>query len=180
MWKNNKETIIASAIVIALVGLFIWIFTISNTETPEDPTQPKGDLVTFEGSTITEEADGKLTWSVTAEQIKVNPKTKEVYLTNMKANFYKEGKELVVTAPRGHMTSDHNTFQLAGGVVAVDQDGAELKTDSVNYNNKSKKLSSETAFTFTNKEATITGDTFEADTVLQKVIAKGHAKLEKK
>lgn len=178
--RKHKKTIIGTAIVLALIGVFVWIFMISSVETPDDPTMPQGDLVTFDGSTISEESNGQVAWTVTAEQIKVNPKTKEVYLTNMKSVFYKDGKELTVTAPRGHMTADHNTFQLGGGVKAVDQDGAELRTDAITYNNQSKKLSSTSAFTFSNKDATITGDTFEADTVLQNVTAKGHAKLEKK
>ena len=45
---------------------------------------------------------------------------------------------------------------------------------------KSKKLTSETPFTFSNSDAVVTGDQLEADTVLNKVMAKGHAKLVKK
>lgn len=177
---KNKKTILGIAIVLALVGAFIWIFIISDTETPEDPTQPKGNLVTFEGSTITEEQDGKKAWAVSAEQIKVNPKTKEIYLTNMKGTFYDGNKTLVVTAPRGYMTGDHNKMQLAGGVKGTDGGDTELTTEAISFDNKMKKLTSETPFTFSNNDAVVTGDQLEADVVLNKVMAKGHAKLVKK
>lgn len=177
---KNKKTILGVAIVALLIGVFVWIFLISNGETTEDPTQPKGNLVTFEGSTITEEQAGKLAWSVTAEQIKVNPKTKEVYLTNMEGTFYDGEKTLVVTAPRGYMTGDHSKFQLAGGVKGTNGADVELTTEAIAFDNKTKKLTSETPFTFTNQEATVTGDKLEADTVLNKVTAHGHAKLVRK
>lgn len=177
---KNKKTILGIAIVLAVVGLFAWIFIISDTETPDDPTQPKGNLVTFEGSTITEEQDGKTAWSVSAEQIKVNPSTKEIYLTNMKGTFYDGNDTLVVTAPRGYMTGDHNKMQLAGGVKATNGADVELTTDSVSFDNKTKKLTSESPFTFSNSDAVVTGDQLEADAVLNKVMAKGHAKLVKK
>lgn len=177
---KNKKTILVIAIVLALVGVFIWILLSGEAETKTAPTQPTGNLVTFDGSTITEEQNGKTAWSVSAEQIKVNPKTKEIYLTNMKGTFYDGDKTLVVTAPRGYMSGDHNKMQLAGGVKGTNGADVELTTESISFDNKTKKLTSETPFTFSNSDAVVTGDQLEADTVLNKVMAKGHAKLVKK
>ena len=55
-----------------------------------------------------------------------------------------------------------------------------MTTEAISFDNKTKKLTSETPFTFSNNDAVVTGDQLEADVVLNKVMAKGHAKLVKK
>lgn len=176
--SRNKWLAGIILVVLVCVGFYFLIGDNQNSA-PEDLTQPKGNLVTFDGSTIDEKQNGKMVWSLTAEKIMLNPTTHELYLTNLTGKFYKDGNVVTVTAPRGHMAGDRSSLQIAGGIKAVDQKGATLTTDTLSFDNKAKKLTSNGAFTFKNDDTTITGDKLETDTVMQEVKAIGHAKLVK-
>ena len=60
--KNNKKLIaIVAAIVLALIGLIVYIMKDSNeVNTTQNPS---GQLVNFQGADLQEEKDGKLVWA---------------------------------------------------------------------------------------------------------------------
>lgn len=178
MLKNKKTLALAVIILLGLCG-FIWYLMSGTTPQDEDPTQPKGNLVTFDGSELKEVENNQLVWTLRAKSMKLNPQTRELYATDLKAKYYKGDTVMTVTAPRGHMAGDRSTFELAGGVKAVNTEGANFTTDSLVFDNKKHELTSAGAFTLVNKDVTITGDKVKADTVLEKITALGHAKLVK-
>ena len=60
--KNNKKLIaIVVAIVLALIGLIVFIMKDSNEATSTQ--NQSGQLVNFQGADLQEEKDGKLVWS---------------------------------------------------------------------------------------------------------------------
>ena len=87
-----------------------------------------------------------------------------------------------VTALKGGTDpkSDHGKISLTGGIEATSDTGAILRTDGLEYTSKEQKFTSTSKFIYTDSESSLEGDALEGDVVLQKVIAKGHAKLIRK
>lgn len=177
--RDRLKLIISVIVVIIFCGLGYYFYE-SSINASDDPTKPHGNLVTFDGSTIKEEENGKLVWELTAKKIELNPKTREVYLTDLTGKFFKDGVVTTVTAPRGHVSGDKSTIQISGGVKAENNKGASASTNGLDYNGKNKQITSTSPFTYTDNGTTISGDKLEGDMALQIIKAVGHAKLSKK
>lgn len=175
---NNRKIlglIVLAIAILSSIGYFFFGQTV-----PEDPSKPKGNKVTFSGSELKEEKDGKIIWAVKAESIEVDPRTKEIVLTNVKGVFTKDNVEMNITAPKGHVTGDHKIIDLSEGVTATNTEGVEFTTSAITFDNNKKEFITKTPFTFVDKETTITGDTLWGNMVLQEIKAKGHARLVRK
>ena len=173
--KNNKKLIaIVAAIVLALIGLIVYIMNVGTTQ------NQNGQLVNFQGADLQEEKDGKLVWALSAEKIEYDPRTKAIVLTNLKGLFYQDDVTTTITAPHAVLTGDRNSLDIDQGVTATNTDGAEFKTDALHFDNKTKTLTSKSAFTYNGKDITLTGDKLEGNMSLKKIKAIGNAKLTKK
>lgn len=175
---SNKKLFSLIALAIIVLGAIGYFFFAHSDESSS--SKPTGNKVTFSGSELKEEKDGKVIWAVNAESIEVDPRTKEIWLTNVKGIFTKDDVTMTLTAPKGHVTGDHKIINLSGGIKATNTDGAEFSTDALLFDNNKKEFTTKTAFTFVNKDVTLTGDTLWANMVLQEVKAKGHARLVQK
>ena len=177
--KNNKKLIaIVAAIVLALIGLIVYIMKDSgDVGTTQNQN---GQLVNFQGADLQEEKDGKLVWALSAEKIEYDPRTKAIVLTNLKGLFYQDDVTTTFTAPHAVLTGDRNSLDIDQGVSATNTDGAEFKTDALHFDNKTKTLTSKSAFTYNGKDITLTGDKLEGNMSLKKIKAIGNAKLTKK
>ena len=177
--KNNKKLIaIVAAIVLALIGLIVYIMKDSgDVGTTQNQN---GQLVNFQGADLQEEKDGKLVWALSAEKIEYDPRTKAIVLTNLKGLFYQDDVTTTITAPHAVLTGDRNSLDIDQGVTATNTDGAEFKTDVLHFDNKTKTLTSKSAFTYNGKDITLTGDKLEGNMSLKKIKAIGNAKLTKK
>ena len=177
--KNNKKLIaIVAAIVLALIGLIVYIMKDSgDVGTTQNQN---GQLVNFQGADLQEEKDGKLVWALSAEKIEYDPRTKAIVLTNLKGLFYQDDVTTTITAPHAVLSGDHSSLDIDGGVTATNTDGAEFKTDALHFDNKTKTLTSKSAFTYNGKDITLTGDKLEGNMSLKKIKAIGNAKLTKK
>ena len=174
--KNNKKLIaIVAAIVLALIGLIVYIMKDSNEVTTTQ--NPSGQLVNFQGADLQEEKDGKLVWALSAEKIEYDPRTKAIVLTNLKGLFYQDDVTTTITAPHAVLTGDRNSLDIDQGVTA---EGAEFKTEALHFDNKTKMLTSKSAFTYNSKDVTLTGDKLEGNMSLKIIKAIGNAKLTKK
>ena len=123
--------------------------------------------------------DGKLVWALSAEKIEYDPRTKAIVLTNLKGLFYQDDVTTTITAPHAVLTGDRNSLDIDQGVTATNTDGAEFKTDALHFDNKTKTLTSKSAFTYNGKDITLTGDKLEGNMSLKKIKAIGNAKLTK-
>ena len=177
--KNNKNLMaILAAIVLALIGLIVYIMKDSgDVGTTQNQN---GQLVNFQGADLQEEKDGKLVWALSAEKIEYDPRTKAIVLTNLKGLFYQDDVTTTITAPHAVLTGDRNSLDIDQGVTATNTDGAEFKTDALHFDNKTKTLTSKSAFTYNGKDITLTGDKLEGNMSLKKIKAIGNAKLTKK
>ena len=177
--KNNKKLIaIVAAIVLALIGLIVYIMKDSGDVSTTQ--NQNGQLVNFQGADLQEEKDGKLVWALSAEKIEYDPRTKAIVLTNLKGLFYQDDVTTTITAPHAVLTGNRNSLDIDQGVTAINTDGAEFKTDALHFDNKTKTLTSKSAFTYNGKDITLTGDKLEGNMSLKKIKAIGNAKLTKK
>lgn len=177
MLKNKKTIAIIIAILAIIIGMGIYIYEDNQDDSSKD--QLSGTHITFTGSDIREEKNGQIVWSLTADSIELDPKTKEINMKNLKGYFNQNGVRTDITAPEAHMTSDHKSMEMTGGIHAQNSDGATFDTDALHFDNDKKELSSKGAFTYVSKDATITGDKVVADTAIQKISVEGNAKLKK-
>ena len=175
--KNNKTVLaaIVGALVI-LVGLGYFLYGDVEVAT----TGPTGNSISFNGTELKEEKNGQLIWSVKAEKISVDQTTKVITLEQVTGTVHKDGSVLTVKAPHGLVSSDHGKISLTGGIEATSDTGASLRTEGLEYISKEQKFTSTSKFIYTDSESSLEGDALEGDVVLQKVIAKGHAKLIRK
>ena len=177
--KNNKKLIaIVAAIVLALIGLIVYIM--KDSSDVGTTQNQNGQLVNFQGADLQEEKDGKLVWALSAEKIEYDPRTKAIVLTNLKGLFYQDDVTTTITAPHAVLTGDRKSLYIDQGVTATNTDGAEFKTDALHFDNKTKTLTSKSAFTYNGKDITLTGDKLEGNMSLKKIKAIGNAKLTKK
>lgn len=177
--KNNKKLIaIVSAIVLVLVGLIAYIMT--DSDEPSTKSSPTGQLVNFQGAELQEEKDGKLVWALSAEKIEYDPRSKAIVLTNLKGLFYQDNVTTTITAPHAVLSGDHSSLDIDGGVTATNTENATFKTEALHFDNKTKVLTSKSAFTYTGNDVILTGDKLEGNMSLQQIKAMGNAKLTKK
>ena len=177
--KNNKKLIaIVAVIVLALIGLIVYIM--KDSSDVGTTQNQNGQLVNFQGADLQEEKDGKLVWALSAEKIEYDPRTKAIVLTNLKGLFYQDDVTTTIIAPHAVLTGDRNSLDIDQGVTATNTDGAEFKTDALHFDNKPKTLTSKSAFTYNGKDITLTGDKLEGNMSLKKIKAIGNAKLTKK
>lgn len=173
--KSNKKyivLIIVGIVILAGIGYFLF-----GSVEESAPTENRGNVVSFNGSELKEEKDGQLIWSVKADTIEMDPKTKAVTMKNITGTFNNNGVTITMTAPEGHVSADHSKIDISGGVKGIKSDGGELSTDAINFDNTTKKFTTPGPFSYRDGDNTITGDKLEGDMVLNQVKAIGHAKL---
>lgn len=177
MLKDKKTLVGIIAVVLALAGMFYYM--IRDTAELEKNAANSPNLVSFDGADLKESENGVLVWSVKADSIKYNPKTKDIFLQNLTATFLKDGVEMVVKAPEGRMTDNRKKMDMTGGIKGTSSDGATFETESLHFDNVKKVLTSDKAFTYKKEGVTLTGDKLEGNTTLQVIKAIGNAKLVK-
>lgn len=172
----NKKRIWLIILALVVVGVLAYFFMKpAATETQESKVDE--NLITFNGANLQESKDGKIIWSLKAEKILFDPKTKNIYLTNFTGTFNKDDVSMTVTAPEAKLTNQQKNLEMHGGVKATSTDGAEFTSPSFYYNTVTKKFTSKEPFTFKKGHDIITADEMEGDLVLEQVKAMGHAKL---
>ncbi len=175
--KNNKKLWVLIALgLVLLVGL---IFYLTRDTGESNSLRPSGNLVTFNGADLHESKDGNTSWTLKAEKIEYDPKTKDLYFTKITGTFVKDGRTLTIVAPEGRMTNNRANLDLAGGVWATSTDGIEFSTTNLHFDNTRKVLTSNEPFTYKKEGTTLTGDKLETDMTMEVVQAIGHAKLTK-
>lgn len=178
MLKNKQFWGIVAATVLIIASLAVYFWPVGDGGS-SSPTF-NGSTVTFSGADLSESKDGALVWRLKANNIEYNPTTKDVLLTDMTGEFFRDGVTFTVTAPKGQMTNDRKNLVMTGGIKGVSTDGVDFTTEELDYDNVKKFMASKGAFTYKRNNVTITGDKLEADMVLQQIKALGHARLEGK
>ena len=180
----QKNTYLALAALVLFLAFGVWYFVKDEPlpikqPTAEVGTNPSANM-TFAGSSIVEEKDGKRLWELSAEKIEVDPNTKTIYLHNLKALFYQPaGGTVEMIAHQGSLDSTTKNITMDGEIIATASDGSRLKAANLRYNAKENRIYGAGGVTVTKEDTVLTGDAIESDTNLAKVKISGNAKVTK-
>ena len=130
----------------------------------------------FTGSSLTEDVDGKRVWELTARVIEVDPKTRYVYLTDLKGVFYRDdGTKIDVTAKEAIVDPQTKNMEMAGGLFMKASDGPTFKSDKGRYAAKEKRIYASGNVRATRDDAVLTANEFETDDKFEVLRVKGNA-----
>ena len=178
---DKKKALIIFAIILVLGGcLYIFLNTspapnnyINSAVYPPEANQN----IIFSGSSIVEEENGQKIWELSAENIEMEPATKNIILKNLKGVYYKSATEKIeLAAVKGFIDGQTRNLNLEGSISVVTPDGAKLTCQKIRYDAKAKKFYGSDNVVFAKGDTTITGQSFESDDKFQKVKIYGNAK----
>ena len=167
--KKHKKSIIGVVLMVLItLGVYILFKGDGNSVfTGDDTTQ----AVEFNDINLNEEKDGKVIWNLKARHVKMESDRNTAYLTDIEGFFAEDGNELSIKAKKGIIKRAEQTVNLEGDIEGKTKDGLIL------YDGKKQVLSTDCSFTAEKDGQILTADSFTADRVLEKIVAKGHAKL---
>jgi LPS export ABC transporter protein LptC len=180
----KKTTYILAACILLLVGSFAYYFMKDEPLPPPTPTKAaQSDTkanITFAGSSIVEEEQGKRLWELNAENIEVDPNTKIVHLRNLKGTFYQpNGQKLELIAQEGTLDTTTRDVVVVGEAKAINSDGAVLTAQQFRYAGQDRRLFGTGGVTLTREDTVLTGDSLESTSNLDKFKIQGNARIRK-
>lgn len=179
--KKNLYLGIACAVLIIAGGLYYFFTggTASDSSASPQAGSPKAaSNLTFSGSTIVEEQDGKKLWELSADIIEADPNGKTVYLTNLKGEFYQEkGGKIDIVAKQATLDSKTHQITMLGDIKATSSDGVVFMAPEARWSNDPKSFTGVGGVTLIRGDTIISGDKLETDDKMEKVKVYGNAKV---
>jgi len=178
----KKTTYLAIACFVLFLAAGVWYFVKDEPLPPKvPPAETTNSLpanVTFSGSSIVEERDGKRLWELSAENIEVDAVSKQVTLHNLKGIFYQpSGGKLEMAALRGTLDATTKDIIMEGQIVATASDGARLEAAQLRYISEQSRIFGFGGVAVTQQGTVLSGDNLESDTTLTKFKITGNAKV---
>ncbi|HWR05919.1 LPS export ABC transporter periplasmic protein LptC [Sporomusa sp.] len=180
MIKKNYLGI--ACVVLILAGGLYYLFggepgRDSATDPQAAPTQAATNL-TFAGSSIIEEQDGKRLWELSADTIEAEPTGKVVYLNNLKGVFYQEnGDKMEIIAKRAVLDAKTHDISMQGDIKATASDGAVFTAPEARWSGEPKNFTGTGGVTLIRNGTIITGDNILTDANMEKVKVYGRARV---
>lgn len=177
--KSKRYLAIACALLILTGGVyyFFWGSAADSTDSPATPSQAPLNL-TFSGSTIVEEEDGKKLWELNADTIEAAPTGNTIYLNNLKGTFYREKDGTVdISANRATLDTKTRDISMQGNIKAINSNGAVFTAPEAWWSGEPKHFTGVGGVTLTRGDTTITGDKLETDDKMEKFKIYGNAKV---
>ena len=170
---TKRAKIIIGAAALLCLGLFL-LFGGGNWFGKPEVTVPVMEL---SNSEMQETQGGKVIWKLKAERVSIGADKNSATMENVEGYFKNEDTEFTLKAKTGRVLRKEQWVYLEGEVRGKTKDGAELSAENLTYDGKAQKLSTDKYFVLTKDGRELTADSFIADRVLERVEAKGHAKL---
>lgn len=177
---KKQYAVVACAVLVLAGGLYYLLG--GDSASSRQPVSEAGSAITdklsYSGSSIIEEHDGKRFWELSAETIEVDPNTKNTTLKNITGTFYRDnGGKIIVTAPQGSIDGQTRDIVLDSQVKAVAEDGATFTAPTVRFNNAEKRYYGTGGVRVTRDDTVLTGDQLESDANMEKIKVSGHAHI---
>lgn len=182
----KKATYLAIACFILVVAGGIYYF-VKDEPLPPPPEPPKqaaqsdpASFLTFAGSSIVQEEDGKKVYELGAESIEVDPKTKKVYFKNLKGSFYQpKGGKIELVASLATLDSNTRDIFMEGSIKAVNEEGVTFMAEKARYDGKDRRLFGSGGVKVIRDDTVISGDNLESDANMVKYRVTGNARVTK-
>lgn len=178
----NKTTYLTLACAVLLIIGGLYYFFREEPLINEVPTTKPNQAqtaanLTFAGSSIIEEQNGRKVWELNAENIEADAGGKLVYLKKIKGTFFQEkGGKIDVTALEGVLDTKTHDITLQGDMKVTSSDGAVFTAPRGSYVERTKIFTGTGGITLTRGDTIITGDKIDADTNMEQVKVQGNAK----
>lgn len=177
---DSKKSVLLYGLIIGLIicgGLYYFL----REETLEDTRRET--VVTrmaFSGSSLTEEQDGKRIWELTARVIEVDPKTRFVYMTDLKGLIYRtDGTKIDVTGKNAVVDPATRNMEIEGDVRMLGSDGPTFSAQKVRYIAKDRKIFASGGIRATKEDMVLTANEMETDDRFELIVVKGNARIVK-
>lgn len=178
--SKNAYMAIACTLLIVAGGLYYF-----NKDEPLPPPQAAQEAaiefipsLTFNGSTVVEQNDGKKLWELSAETIQVDSRTQKVRLINFKGIVYREqGGQLELIAREAFYDPKTKDVTMDGDVKATSSDGPMFTAAQARWAGNDRRIYGSGGITVTREDTVITGNQIESDVNLEKVKVQGNARV---
>lgn len=159
-------------------GIYYWLSAPPASQEPAAETGSELNQLSYSGSSIVEEHDGKRLWELAAETIEVDPETKNVTLKNLRGIFYqKDGGKIVLTAKQGWMDGKTRDIRIETEVQAVADDGATFTAPRVDWLAAEQRYHGSGGVKVTRNDTVLTGDQLDSDVNMEKIKVSGNARI---
>lgn len=172
---RKHKSLILTGLVILLVALAYYLL-FSGTGTDQKQTPPPSAME-FDNLDLKEETDGQLVWKLKAAHVKMDNDKNTIRMDGVEIYFSKDGNELHVTGDSGVLKQKEKTVDITGHVEGKTADGMIYRGDNIHYDGKTQVLSSDRHFSAERDGRVLTADSFKADRILERIEAKGNARL---
>ena len=175
MNKNRKTIIIIGVILLFALGIY-FLFKDDHHDT-NGQASSQGPAMEFNNIEMKEDKDGNAVWRLKAGYVAMSRDKNHADMKDIDGYFKKDDQELYLKADKGYYDRKEKKIYVEGHVEGHSNDGMILHAENLTYDGNTEVLSSDKFFTAEKDGRVLTADSFTGDRVLQKLTAKGHAKL---
>ena len=173
MREHKRTILIILGAVLLMGGVIAWLLS-SKPTTGKQQAAPPETIQEVNGSTITENKDGKKVWELTVESMSYNKTTQVDSMKGIKGTFYdKDGKTMTVTADEGEVRLDTKNVVLTKNPKGSTSDGGTVTADKITWVNQDQTVVAEGNARLTKGDTVATGEKATFD------VPMNHATLEK-
>ncbi len=174
--NNNKRLILIIGAVLLVAAGVLFLFR-NNHGNMEGQASSQGPAMEFNNIEMNEDKDGKAVWRLKAGYVAMSRDKSHADMKDIDGYFKKDDQELYLKADKGWYDRKKQMVYVEGHVEAHSKDGMILHAENLTYDGNKQILSSDKFFTAEKDGRVLTADSFTGDRVLEKLVAKGHAKL---
>lgn len=174
MNKHTKTGLIIAVILLLAVGIY---FLFKDDHASESGGSSSVTTMEFSNIELKEDQEGKPIWRIKAKHVIMSKDKNSAEMEGIEGYFIKDGNKLSLTADKGNYSRKDQKVYIEGHVEGESSDGMILHAENLTYDGKTQILSTDKFFTAEKDGRVLTADSFTGDRVLEKLTAKGHAKL---
>lgn len=174
MSRNKKSILIVLVILLAVLGIY---FLFKDDHQEKGSAKSGGPAMEFSNIEMKEDKDGQSVWRIKAKHVTMSRDKNSADMEGIEAYFLKDGNELKLNADQGHYDRKQKKVHVEGHVEGTLSDGMVLHAKNLTYDGNTDILSTDEFFTAEKDGRVLTAESFTADRVLEKITAKGHARL---
>lgn len=174
MSKHTKTGLIIAVLLLLVLGIY---FLFKDDHAGESGGSNSVTTMEFSNIELKEDQEGKPIWRLKAKHVIMSKDKNSADMEGLDGYFIKDGNKLALTADKGHYSRKDQKVYIEGHVEGESSDGVILHAENLTYDGKTQILSTDKFFTAEKDNRVLTADSFTGDRVLEKLTAKGHAKL---